>query len=224
MIKLIVVLFILGACARVEVDSRYADVRFIGENDTGTAIALLEYSRVKGEESPVLYNGVFYLEEKKFVQQPVDAGIDHAFIVRETEFVFSTRGDHLVFEFQGETHEVPVLHIPLRAAPGSEHRVARYYGRQPHHLQIVGEFPGGVMMRDPERLMLSRDRFADSWFPITPDGIVGAELVSPFPDWENRALYLSTTGIGVFTAISGSRQRLWFADANTGEVLLVVSD
>jgi hypothetical protein len=218
----VLVLLFFVSCARVSENADYAAVARIAENDDGTAIALLGYPlRVDGGE-PVMHNGVFYVPGARFVQQPSTMPLDQQYIVRQSAYELDVRGSVIVLRDKENAYELESYNIPLKADPGSELKVSRYYGKKVQQMRIEGDFPGGVMMREPERLMPDAGVFADAWFPVTPQGVVGAELVSPFPALENRVLYLSTTGIAVFTAHDTERQILWFADGHTGKVLLVL--
>lgn len=137
-------------------------------------------------------------------------------------FSFRMERDHLVITPDGaEAVRHYINDLPARVSRTSGLPVSRYHGKRGHFMQILGTFPGGVLVREPKRLHLGGG-YADAYFPVSPEGTVGAEVFLPTADGTGNHKVLFLTRHGMIIAAVEHGRALCGIDARTGETRFTV--
>ena len=149
----------------------------------------------------------------------------HGVRLAKKNYTFRIEKDSL---FIGPVGGVPVRHYILdlaaKAFPKAGLPVSRYHGKRGHFMRIQGQYPGGVVVREPRRFHRGGG-FSDGYFIVSPEGSVGAEIALPANGSvvNHRVVHLTRKGVlvaAVKKKDGGSLLR--GINCRTGEVLFEV--
>lgn len=172
-------------------------IRFVIEPIHGRSLFLAGY-QLRGLDTKVqtayaeldLETGVIVQEEyrawKRMGQNA--AKNNYSFKVEEDFLVIAPIGGLPVRHY--------ILDLPARAFPRSGLLVSGFHGKRGHFMRIQGQYPGGVVVREPKRFHRGGG-FSDGYFILSPEGTVGAEIALPANGAviNHKVLHLTRHGI-----------------------------